>query len=105
VARNPGIPIFIGAALLLVAGLAVTFYFPHRRIRGILSPGAAGAATTALLAPLAKRDWSGLRDFDRLTADLAAQAGLAVARTVRPAPDDDSTPATGARIDPVPAAD
>ena len=61
IARNPGIPIFLMAAILLVGGLAITFYFPHRRVRAIVTPVSAGSE--ALLAPLAKRDWSGQRDF------------------------------------------
>ncbi|MGH2557807.1 MAG: cytochrome c biogenesis protein ResB [Thermomicrobiales bacterium] len=68
VASNPGIPIFIAAALLLVGGLAITFYFPHRRIRGIIV--GTSSAATAHLAPLVKRDWSGRRDFDRLIEHL-----------------------------------
>lgn len=64
VARNPGIPIFWAAAVLLVGGLAITFYFPHRRIRAIVSSSAGHAGgSLAKLAPLAKRDWSGQRDF------------------------------------------
>ena len=61
VGYNPGIPIFIIAAVLLVAGLAITFYFPHRRLRGIIAPTPDGAVLQ--VAPLAKRDWSGKRDF------------------------------------------
>jgi cytochrome c biogenesis protein ResB len=61
VGYNPGIPIFIVAAFALLGGLLITFYFPHRRIRGIVSPGIDGATMT--LAPLAKRDWSGKREF------------------------------------------
>jgi cytochrome c biogenesis protein len=61
VGYNPGIPIFIIAAFLLVGGLAITFYFPLRRMRGIITPGPNGAVLK--LAPLAKRDWSGKRDF------------------------------------------
>lgn len=68
VANNPGIPIFIAAALLLIGGLAITFYFPHRRIRAIIAGGPDGAS--AHLAPLVKRDWSGRRDFDRLVDQL-----------------------------------
>jgi cytochrome c biogenesis protein len=64
VARNPGIPIFFAAAFLLVGGLIVTFYFPHRRVRAIVSNAlAAKAGSTIKAAPLAKRDWSGQRDF------------------------------------------
>ncbi|MGH2531605.1 MAG: cytochrome c biogenesis protein ResB [Thermomicrobiales bacterium] len=80
VASNPGIPIFIAAALLLVGGLSITFYFPHRRIRGIVS-GSAGDAS-AQLAPLVKRDWSGRRDFDRLVEHLERQLDVkALVRT------------------------
>lgn len=73
VARNPGIPIFVVASILLVGGLAVTFYFPHRRLRGIVQPGSDGVASTAFLAPLARRDWSGQREFHRLLEILPAR--------------------------------
>jgi cytochrome c biogenesis protein len=63
VARNPGVPIFWTAAVLLVGGLAVTFYFPHRRIRAIIGGNGDTTGGVAKLAPLAKRDWSGQRDF------------------------------------------
>jgi len=78
VANNPGIPIFILAAFLLVGGLAVTFYFPHRRIRGIIAASDTGAV--AQLVPLAKRDWSGQRDFQRLLDELERTLGLSVTR-------------------------
>jgi cytochrome c biogenesis protein len=74
IARNPGIPIFIAAAFLLVGGLAITFYFPHRRVRGIAAATPAGSAVH--LAPLARRDWSGQRDFHRLLEDLAGRLDL-----------------------------
>ena len=61
VAYNPGIPIFFIASVLLVGGLVVSFYFPLRRIRAIIAPTPAGATLT--MAPLARRDWSGKRDF------------------------------------------
>lgn len=75
VASNPGIPIFWTAAVLLVGGLAVTFYFPHRRIRAIIRPLPGGAATITLV-PLAKRDWSGQRDFFRIVQDLETRLGV-----------------------------
>ncbi|HET8524829.1 MAG TPA: cytochrome c biogenesis protein ResB [Thermomicrobiales bacterium] len=75
VGNNPGIPIFFVAAFLMVGGLAVTFYFPHRRIRGIIALSPATGGATATLAPLAKRDWSGRRDFDRLLERLRDQLG------------------------------
>ena len=88
VASNPGIPIFIAASLLLVGGLAITFYFPLRRVRGIIAT-APGGGSLATLAPLAKRDWSGQRDFARLVEDLRTMPGITV--TVRERP-----PAVGA---------
>ena len=61
VGSNPGIPIFIIASVLLVGGLLVTFYFPLRRIRAMITP--TGEGSTLVAVPLAKRDWSGKRDF------------------------------------------
>jgi cytochrome c biogenesis protein len=76
VASNPGIPIFWIAAVLLVLGLSITFYFPHRRIRAIVGSGNLTSGTTALkLVPLAKRDWSGQRDFFRCIDALQTRLG------------------------------
>jgi cytochrome c biogenesis protein len=63
IANNPGIPLFVIAALMMVGGLVVVFYFPQRRIRGMVTETADGAV--ALLAPLARRDWSGKQEFLR----------------------------------------
>jgi cytochrome c biogenesis protein ResB len=79
VAYNPGLPIFYVAAFLLVGGLAITFYFPLRRIRAIIAPTYSGA--TAELVPLAKRDWSGKRDFFRVVE--GAQSSLGVPAVIR----------------------
>ena len=62
ISHNPGIPIFWAAALMLIGGLAVVFYFPHRRIRGIVT---GGEQATALIAPMARRDWSARRTFEQ----------------------------------------
>lgn len=69
VAYNPGIPIFLIASVLLVGGLAATFYFPLRRVRGIIHQSATG--NTLAMTPLAKRDWGGKREF----FDLVGRAG------------------------------
>lgn len=61
VAYNPGIPIFAVASFLLVGGLAATFYFPLRRVRGIIHSSIDG--NTVTMTPLAKRDWGGKREF------------------------------------------
>ena len=79
VAYNPGIPIFLIASVLLVGGLVVTFYFPLRRVRGIIAQTPSGAVLT--LAPLARRDWSGKRDFFDVV-ELARQR-LGVAPTIK----------------------
>lgn len=70
VAYNPGIPIFAVASVLLVGGLAATFYFPLRRVRGIIHQSPDG--NTVMMTPLAKRDWGGKREFFKLV-DAAAQ--------------------------------
>jgi cytochrome c biogenesis protein len=84
VAYNPGIPIFIIASIMLVGGLAVTFYFPLRRIRGIIQESAEGG--TLFMTPLAKRDWGGKREFFALTDDAGKR--LAAAPAVK-RPDDE----------------
>ena len=75
VAYNPGIPILFTAAALLVIGLAITFYFPHRRLRALVS--VAHGETQVLLAPLAKRDWGAKHDFVRTLAAIEARFGPA----------------------------
>jgi cytochrome c biogenesis protein len=74
VANNPGIPIFWAAALLMIGGLAVVFYFPHRRIRAIISARAAGGSEAAM-APMAKRDWSARRSFEQLAMSINSRSG------------------------------
>ncbi len=77
VAYYPGLWIFGVAAVIGIAGLIAIFYFPVRRIRAIVSPSAEGWAV-ATLAPLARRDWSGKRDFVDLVEDLRERHGGAV---------------------------
>ena len=84
VGRNPGIPIFVVASLMLVGGLAVTFYFPHRRVRGIVA-AAPGGGSAATIVPLARRDWSAQRAFDRLSGEIEARLGLPLSRRRSPA--------------------
>ncbi|MGI8964137.1 MAG: cytochrome c biogenesis protein ResB, partial [Thermomicrobiales bacterium] len=92
VAYNPGIPIFIIASLLLVGGLVVTFYFPLRRIRAIASEGPHGAMLTAV--PLAKRDWSGKREFFRTIDAIGEQLAVEPTRK-KPAAIADWEPISG----------
>lgn len=81
VARNPGIPIFIASSVLLVGGLAITFYFPHRRIRGIVSSSPDGSM--AHLAPIARRDWSAQRVFQQLADRVGISTGLSPQFTIK----------------------
>ncbi len=74
IAYNPGIPIFAIASFLLVGGLIATFYFPLRRIRAIVSPAPGGAKLVAV--PLAKRDWSGKREFFRAVDAVESALGV-----------------------------
>jgi cytochrome c biogenesis protein len=74
VANNPGIPIFWAAALLMIGGLVIVFYFPHRRIRAIVSSRATGGSAAAM-APMAKRDWSARRSFEQLATSINSQSG------------------------------
>ncbi|MCC6792379.1 MAG: cytochrome c biogenesis protein ResB [Thermomicrobiales bacterium] len=74
VAYNPGIPILFAASLLIVAGLIVTFGLPHRRIRGLIRPTENGSHV--LLAPMARRDWSGKRHFLQTLASVERHLGV-----------------------------
>lgn len=98
IASNPGIPIFWAAAILMVAGLAVVFYFPHRRIRGIVRAEHLGAGSSVLLAPLAKRDWSGKRDFHRLAEDLRGALGAVPEIRTRETGDDERLKEVGPTV-------
>ena len=75
VASNPGIPILFAAALMGVLGLVMTFGWPHRRVRALVSDTA--SETEILIAPLARRDWAGKRDFVTTVVALEAQLGAA----------------------------
>jgi cytochrome c biogenesis protein len=74
VAYNPGIPIFFIASVMMVGGLAVTFYMPRRRLRGMITVAPQGATMT--LVPLARHDWSGKQDFFRVVESLAESLGV-----------------------------
>lgn len=88
IAYYPGLWLFGVAAVIGIAGLIAIFYFPLRRVRAIVSTeGDQGAS--AILAPLARRDWSGKRDFVNLIEVLRRHHGGAVRLSeepVRPSP-------------------
>lgn len=73
VASNPGIPILFAASLLGVLGLVMTFCFPHRRIRALVRETRSGSEV--LVAPMARRDWAGQRDFVSTMAALEQSLG------------------------------
>ena len=75
IASNPGIPILFAGSLLIVVGLIVTFGLPHRRIRLLLRPTSDG--TELLLAPMARRDWGGKKEFIRALGALEHRFGPA----------------------------
>lgn len=75
VAYNPGIPILFGAAFLVVFGLVITFGLPHRRVRLLMCRSA--GKTELFLAPIARRDWAGKRDFVKTLAQIERQFGVA----------------------------
>ena len=63
VANNPGIPIFWAAAFLLVGRPGHYVLLPSSAHPRHLRSGRPDGATQLAMAPLAKRDWSGQRDF------------------------------------------
>ena len=75
VASNPGIPILFAASLMGVLGMVMTFGWPHRRVRALVSDTTSG--TEILVAPMARRDWAGKRDFVTTVVALEAQLGAA----------------------------
>ena len=84
IAYYPALWLFAIAAILGIGGLIAIFYFPHRRIRAIVSP--VGPDRSALLiAPLARRDWSGKRDFVLLMEALREATGRPI--SIRDEPD------------------
>ncbi len=83
IAYYPALWLFGLAAVLGIGGLIAIFYFPHRRIRAIVSPDAQGRGHL-LIAPLARRDWSGKRDFVLLMEELRESAGIPLALSDEP---------------------
>ena len=61
------------AASSLAIWAAAIFYFPQRRLRGIVSPAQTGSSLQ--IAPLAKRDWSAKRDFLRVMEKASEKLG------------------------------
>ena len=70
--RDPGAPIVWISFLLLILGLAITFYFPRRRVWARIAPGG-----EVRLAAHADRYVDLRREFGSLLADLVARRRLA----------------------------
>lgn len=68
---NPGYPIILGAALVIFLSTLITFYLPHRRIRALVTPDAAGGATLRIGAQV-KLDIFGAREFAQLARIIRA---------------------------------
>jgi cytochrome c biogenesis protein len=80
VEKNPGVPIIMLAAVLMIGGWAAVFYFPHRRLWALVRPTARGGSRVSLIT-LGKRH-GGQRFFDE--AWERAGAGLALRAAAPP---------------------
>lgn len=76
VVKNPGINIIWIASILMLLGLVMLFYFPHRRLWALCKPGPDGT-TEVRLGMTAQRDVSLSREFDRLSDRVAGELGTA----------------------------
>ncbi len=76
--KDPGAPFIWIAYLSLILGLALTFYFPRRRVWGRLSEG------RLELAMLADRYVDADREFGRLLDELSARFGNRPERRLQP---------------------
>jgi cytochrome c biogenesis protein len=65
--KDPGVNIVWIASGLMVAGLIMVFWFPHRRLWALVSPRADGG-TEVRLAAASQRDLGLEKDFEQVTA-------------------------------------
>ena len=73
-ARDPGVPLVAGGAVLLVAGLMVTFFFSHRRFRIVLEEEKGKSRIG--LAGSSNRDPVGLEnEMNQLLAEIGKAEG------------------------------
>jgi len=79
--RDPGAPIFFVAAGLMLAGILVVFYFPHRKLWALIRPGAEGGSEV-WLAGVCPRNPNFTDEFR--AAVEAAETALAVPRGGEP---------------------
>ncbi len=67
VVKDPGVNIVWIASALMVIGLVMVFWFPHRRMWALVSPRADGGAEVRLAAA-SQRDLGLEKDFEQVTA-------------------------------------
>ena len=73
-ARDPGVPLVAGGAVLLIVGLMITFFFSHRRFRIVLEEEKGKSRIG--LAGSSNRDPVGLeKEMDRLLAEIGKAEG------------------------------
>jgi len=73
-ARDPGVPLVAAGAVLMVAGLMITFFFSHRRFRIILE-GEKGQSMIGI-AGSSNRDPVGLEnEMNRLLSEIGKAEG------------------------------
>jgi cytochrome c biogenesis protein ResB len=65
--KDPGVNIVWIASALMVAGLVMVFWFPHRRMWALVSPRGDGG-TEVRLAAASQRDLGLEKDFEAVTA-------------------------------------
>jgi cytochrome c biogenesis protein len=76
VARDPGSSLIWIGSTLLVLGMCMTFFFPHRRVRAVVRPGAGGSEVG--VAAIRRRDPAFAEQFEHLVEDIRrAVAGRA----------------------------
>ena len=69
VARDPGVPLVWGGALLLFAGFAVRFMFPHKRVWARITGRPNGGAVVGL-ATLSQKNVATGTEFEHIVNDI-----------------------------------
>lgn len=82
VARAPGLSLIWVGSTLLVVGMCVVFFFPHRRVRAVIRHTPDGSTTT--VAAAWRRDTAFEPEFQRLVGDIElAVTGTGTTKTRR----------------------
>ncbi|MCC6629049.1 MAG: cytochrome c biogenesis protein ResB [Chloroflexi bacterium] len=69
---NPGLPLIWTACVLMLVGWSAVFYFPHRRVRAVVAPGATGGSRVSS-AFISRLDLGAHREHESITGDVAAR--------------------------------